>query len=83
MVFAVVFALAAPVFLRMRLKDHAEPHLERPPRLMHGCSPPPQGVSWSPERSISPEHLAQDVLQNPTVLVVGDLERRVHSARVQ
>jgi hypothetical protein len=26
-VFAVVFALAAPVFLRMRLKDHGDPHL--------------------------------------------------------
>jgi len=26
-VFAVVFALAAPVILRMRLKDHAGPHL--------------------------------------------------------
>jgi hypothetical protein len=26
-VFAVVFALAAPLFLRMRLKDHHDPHL--------------------------------------------------------
>jgi len=26
-VFAAVFALAAPVFLRMRLKDHGDPHL--------------------------------------------------------
>lgn len=26
-VFAIVFALAAPVILRMRLKDHAGPHL--------------------------------------------------------
>jgi hypothetical protein len=26
-VFAVVFALAAPVFLRMRSKDHGDPHL--------------------------------------------------------
>ncbi len=26
LVFAVVFALAAPVFLRMRLKDHADAH---------------------------------------------------------
>jgi hypothetical protein len=26
-VFAAVFALTAPVFLRMRLKDHADPHL--------------------------------------------------------
>jgi len=26
-VFAAVFALTAPVFLRMRLKDHAGPHL--------------------------------------------------------
>ena len=26
-VFAAVFALTAPVFLRMRLKDHGDPHL--------------------------------------------------------
>jgi hypothetical protein len=26
-VFAAVFALAAPLFLRMRLKDHGDPHL--------------------------------------------------------